>query len=181
MQYSGNPFICTGPPLSRPIACSSLWSVLLITTFYCSLARYVLSNWRYVDASLLLWELGLNIACWSLPAFLLTLLIVQLFCISIVTLELFTAQRETRIWDEYERDSGMITGRERNLPQCHLVHHKSHTTRTGTEPGPWRWEDGGVRLYTIMHALCRIEAGAVPLQNCLTVCIWNPDGYLDWH
>jgi hypothetical protein len=27
-----------------------------------------------------------------------------------------------------------------NLPQRHFVHHKSHTTRPGLEPGPPRWE-----------------------------------------
>jgi hypothetical protein len=28
------------------------------------------------------------------------------------------------------------------LPQCHFVHHKSHLTRPGREPGPRRWEAG---------------------------------------
>jgi hypothetical protein len=27
-----------------------------------------------------------------------------------------------------------------NLHQCHFVHHKSHMTRPGVEPGPPRWE-----------------------------------------
>jgi hypothetical protein len=27
-----------------------------------------------------------------------------------------------------------------NLPQRHFVHHKSHMTRHGFEPGPQRWE-----------------------------------------
>jgi hypothetical protein len=28
------------------------------------------------------------------------------------------------------------------LPQRHFVHHKSHMTRPGLEPGPPRWEAG---------------------------------------
>jgi hypothetical protein len=47
--------------------------------------------------------------------------------------------------DEYGAFGGMRIGKGngsilRNLPQCHLVHYKSHMTRPGTEPGPPLWE-----------------------------------------
>jgi len=31
---------------------------------------------------------------------------------------------------------------ERDLSQCHFVHHSSHTDRPEIEPGPPRWEAG---------------------------------------
>jgi hypothetical protein len=29
---------------------------------------------------------------------------------------------------------------QENLPQRHFVHHKSHSTRSGLEPRPLRWQ-----------------------------------------
>jgi hypothetical protein len=39
-----------------------------------------------------------------------------------------------------EGDCGAIGGMKINLPQRHFVHHKSHMTRPGLEPGPRRRE-----------------------------------------
>jgi hypothetical protein len=41
-----------------------------------------------------------------------------------------------------------------NLPRRHFVHHKSHLTRTGIEPGPprWLWR-GPIRSLRKRHAV----------------------------
>jgi hypothetical protein len=41
-----------------------------------------------------------------------------------------------------EIDRGIPKYSEKNLSQCHFLHHKSHMDRPGNEPGRPRWEAG---------------------------------------
>jgi hypothetical protein len=41
-------------------------------------------------------------------------------------------------WNDIDR--GKLKDSEKNLSQCHSVHHKSHMDWLGCEPGPLQWE-----------------------------------------
>jgi hypothetical protein len=41
-----------------------------------------------------------------------------------------------------------------NLPQHHFVHHKSHKTRPGLEPGPPHWEK--ITYVRLVYAECSV-------------------------
>jgi hypothetical protein len=49
-----------------------------------------------------------------------------------------------------------------NLPQRHFVHHKSHMTRSGLEPGPPLWEN---------ESYCNVFGVLILLRQVFTLLI----------
>jgi hypothetical protein len=55
-----------------------------------------------------------------------------------------------------------------NLPRPHFVHHKSHLTRPGIEPGPPRWEASGQQLQ--YYTDCSLTIKCILYKRYRTSC-----------
>jgi hypothetical protein len=56
-----------------------------------------------------------------------------------------------------------------NVRQRHFVHHKSHLTRPGFEPGPPRWEPSDYFYYFFYNLVCEAIGTAATLG-----LLWQP-------
>jgi hypothetical protein len=56
-----------------------------------------------------------------------------------------------------------------NLPQRHFIHHKSHMTKPGFEPGPPRWEASDYFIIIIIIWFVRLLALRPLLAYCASI------------
>jgi hypothetical protein len=70
-----------------------------------------------------------------------------------------------------ENDGGKPKNSEKNLSQCHSVHHKSYMDWLGREPGSPRWEAGDWTMsrssYRLHSRVCNLPTSVATFANLL--------------